>query len=72
MAVVRTKHFNSPCLGECRLEVNNNVQCGAPQPGGAYGCSRLPDHSGDHVACAVECNIARWPNRADAPKKGGE
>lgn len=49
-----------PCHNECYENVNNNVQCGTEK--GGYHCSRLPNHNGKHVACAVEHGIFIWEN----------
>ena len=50
-----------PCNNECYANVNNNVQCNNEMDG--YACSRIPGHSGKHVACGAEHAILVWENK---------
>ena len=48
-----------PCQDECFTKINNHMQCSALSPK-KYHCSRLPNHTGKHVACGVEHAIVIW------------
>lgn len=56
------KGFDSPpCNNECYENINKNVQCNSEKDG--HVCSRLPKHSGRHVACGAEHAVFIWKDK---------